>query len=83
MDKSIQRGAGTPQKRPYTADDIDTERWVATTLANDEASADRELVEHFMEGGPMPYDQAAFYIAQRNDALHSPLHFQLKTYFPQ
>ncbi len=56
------------------------ELWVATTLANDEASTDRELVEHFMQGGPMPYEQAAFYIEQRNDALRSPLHFNLKPY---
>ncbi len=56
------------------------ERWVATTLANDEASTDSELVEHFTEGGPMPTRQANFYIAQRNDALRSPLHFSLKSY---
>ncbi len=68
--------------KAYTSDDIDTERWVATTLANDESSTDSELVEHFTEGGPMPTEQANFYIAQRNEALRSPLHFQLKTYFP-
>lgn len=56
------------------------ERWVATTLANDEASTNEEMKAHFETEGPMPPEQADFYIGQRNTALRSPIDFQLKPY---
>ncbi len=58
------------------------ERWIATTLVNDEASTNEELIEHFMQGDEVPYAQAKFYVDQRNDALRHGLTFTLTPYAP-
>ncbi len=60
----------------------EVERWVATTLVNDEASSDSELIEHFQQGDEIPYEQAKFYVAQRNRALKHGLTFRLESYQP-
>ncbi len=79
-DFDVETPATTDQNDSNETGDDDLERWVATTLVNDEASTDRELVEHFMEAGPMSYEQAQFYIDQRNNALRHGLTFTLQSF---
>lgn len=49
------------------------EEFVADQLSNDEFSTDEEMLNWFMEEGPMPKEQAEFYLAQRGRFLTNPL----------
>ncbi|MEO8372431.1 MAG: hypothetical protein ABI806_24810 [Candidatus Solibacter sp.] len=46
-----------------------TERWIRATLANDEASSDAELVEHFKTEGGLSAAEAAAWVARRDEFM--------------
>ncbi len=89
-DKELNELALKGMTAPRTASELGTsdasqdelERWIATTLVNDEASTDKELIEHFQQGDEIPYEQAKFYVNQRNRALKHGLTFKLESYRP-
>ena len=53
-------------------------KWVESTLVNDEFSTDNEMRRYFMEEGKMTKTKADCYVKQRDKALLHPLTFKLK-----
>ena len=51
----------------------DTAFWVATSLSNDEIASDDELIQHFVEQGPMKRSTAVKLVALRNKYLKNPI----------
>jgi hypothetical protein len=51
--------------------------WITSVLVNDENASDEEMLQYFIENG-LSQAEAEKVMAQRNDALKDPLHFELK-----
>jgi hypothetical protein len=49
--------------------DAKTKFWIKQCLANDEASSDEELLEHFVKEGGLSRDEAARWVALRPEYL--------------
>jgi len=51
--------------------DAQTQDWIKDILSNDENSSDEELVEYFMEEGPMSKQQAEDVVTKRKFYLNN------------
>jgi len=52
-------------------------KWINEVLQNDESSTDKELVNYFMENGPMTRSEATELVNQRGECLKD-IHYEVR-----
>ena len=83
-DKKPGKPSGKPDKegskQPSKESNARKERFVESSLVNDENGTDKEIRDHFVSELNISKEEADFYVSQRDDAFKDPMGFKLKPY---